>query len=70
MRMFLGLLLVRLQLQIIVFQISNWPSLIDQVASFSRMLIQFKTDDRSTINVRLVYGEKNQSEAERLTAEK
>ena len=34
------------------------------------MLIQFKTDDRSTINVRLVYGEKNQSEAERLTAEK
>ena len=59
--MFLGLLLV---------SISNWPCLIDQVASFSRMLIQFKTDDRSTINVRLVYGEKNQSEAERLTAEK
>ena len=63
--MFLGLLLVRLHL---VF--SNWPSLTDQVASFSRMLIQFKTDDRSTINVRLVYGEKNQSEAERLTVEK
>ena len=59
--MFLGLLLV---------SISNWPCLIDQVASFSRMLIQFKTDDRSTINVRLVYGEKNQSEAERLTVEK
>ena len=47
--MFLGLLLV---------SISNWPCLIDQVASFSRMLIQFKTDDRSTINVCLVYGEK------------
>ena len=42
----------------ITLSISNWPSLIDQVASFSRMLIQFKTDDRSTINVCLVYGEK------------
>ena len=42
----------------ITYRISNWPSLIDQVASFSRMVIQFKTDDRSTINVCLVYGEK------------
>ena len=53
----------------LIYPFLLWPSLFDQVASFGRMQIEFKSDDRSVTNERLVMG-KNQSEAERLMAEK